>query len=814
MNEIQFGIRVGYDGKPVADGARRAEEDLKRIGEAGARAGADAARGFDRMAVSAKQTAFAMRQVPMQFTDIVTQLASGQNPFQVLIQQGGQLKDAFGGVAPAARAMGGYIASLVTPFSVTAAAIGGFALAYFQGAREQDAFRRGLILTGNAAGTTAEQMADAARRVSRVTGGSQGAAAEALTLAVGSGIPGASLMAVADAAVRMQQVTGRAIDDTVSEFAKLAREPAAASKKLDQELNYLTASTYRQIRALEDQGRTAEAGALAMQSYATAVASRTDEIVRNLGVVEGKWLTLKALWGDAKDWVLDVGRPGDQLDVAADKVMKLRANVRALESSDTVPAEALARRREMLAAAEAEMVAVRNRVAADNAAAAAKAQANAQEKAGIALSQEAEKFADKATQKRTELARVEALYAASPKGAADTAARKAAIAGINERFKGDRKADNGLDDAAREQAKSYAQQYEAAAKLARGLEAEAAAGEKLLPVERAIAEARATLSDAQAREVEQALAGALLIERRTAAEKSATEQSRAWGAALKEQVGPIEERTRALAQELENAGRTEAEINAVAIARLEEARATAAGNGAHQEHLDYLDTVIDRLRGLGVELDRQAAAQSDWVAGARRGLGEYSRDASNAAANMGNAFKRGAQMAEDAIASFVVKGKLDIRSLAEFVAMEMAREQIARPLVQGGSSWLSGLLRGGSANAASPSEIDAANLLGVGLPTFAGGGDHRGGWRVVGERGPELEATGPARIFTADETRGILGGGGNVKIEVVNQGTPQRVVSSQASFDAQGAVVRLFLADLRDNGPMRQAMVGSFGLRG
>jgi hypothetical protein len=45
-----------------------------------------------------------------------------------------------------------------------------------------------------------------------------------------------------------------------------------------------------------------------------------------------------------------------------------------------------------------------------------------------------------------------------------------------------------------------------------------------------------------------------------------------------------------------------------------------------------------------------------------------------------------------------------------------------------------------------------------GTPAFASGGMHSGGLRLVGENGPELEVTGPSRIFNAAETRGILGG--------------------------------------------------------
>src|SRR5690606_7457267 len=50
-----------------------------------------------------------------------------------------------------------------------------------------------------------------------------------------------------------------------------------------------------------------------------------------------------------------------------------------------------------------------------------------------------------------------------------------------------------------------------------------------------------------------------------------------------------------------------------------------------------------------------------------------------------------------------------------------------------------------------------------GLPGFASGGQHSGGWRIVGERGPELEATGPARYFTAAQTQRMLAGDGGAQ---------------------------------------------------
>lgn len=53
-----------------------------------------------------------------------------------------------------------------------------------------------------------------------------------------------------------------------------------------------------------------------------------------------------------------------------------------------------------------------------------------------------------------------------------------------------------------------------------------------------------------------------------------------------------------------------------------------------------------------------------------------------------------------------------------------------------------------------------------GTPAFADGGMHSGGLRLVGENGPELEATGPARIYNARQTAGILAGGADMVAEL------------------------------------------------
>ncbi|NCD13684.1 MAG: hypothetical protein EOL92_00440 [Bacteroidia bacterium] len=55
------------------------------------------------------------------------------------------------------------------------------------------------------------------------------------------------------------------------------------------------------------------------------------------------------------------------------------------------------------------------------------------------------------------------------------------------------------------------------------------------------------------------------------------------------------------------------------------------------------------------------------------------------------------------------------------------------------------------------------------VPGFADGGYFSGGLRLVGENGPELEATGPSRIWNAQDTSSILGGWSKETAEEVRQ---------------------------------------------
>lgn len=176
--------------------------------------------------------------------------------------------------------------AILGPLALATAAVGGLAYAFYKGSEEQDSYNKSLILTGNYAGVSAGQLGDMARQVS-ATVGTTGQAAEVLALLAGNGkIAGESFTGITQAAVSMQEATGKAVSETVAEFAKLADDPVKASAALNEQYHYLTASVYSQIAALEKQGDHAGAVKLATESFADAINERTPRILENLSFWE------------------------------------------------------------------------------------------------------------------------------------------------------------------------------------------------------------------------------------------------------------------------------------------------------------------------------------------------------------------------------------------------------------------------------------------------------------------------------------------------------------------------------------------------
>ena len=289
--------------------------------------GADAA--LSKTGMTAKATAAALRGVPAQFTDIVVSLQGGQAPLTVLLQQGGQLKDMFGGIGPAVKALGGYVLGLVNPFTVAAAAVGVLGYAYYSGSEEAIGFQKALITTGNAAGTTTDQMSGMANQVA-ATISTTGAAAEVLTQLAGSGkIASDSFFGITEAALEWREATGRAVEETVAEFVKIGKDPVAAAKDLNEQYNFLTATTYSQIVALKEQGDTIGATKLLTDTYVDTIKNRSKEVTENLSIWERGWKALRGEVAATVDSVKNIGRDQD----IASRIVETQQRVAAAQSA-------------------------------------------------------------------------------------------------------------------------------------------------------------------------------------------------------------------------------------------------------------------------------------------------------------------------------------------------------------------------------------------------------------------------------------------------------------------------------------------------
>jgi lambda family phage tail tape measure protein len=290
-------------------------EKLKEIESASRGMGkVDAA--LSRTGVSAAQTAAAMRMVPAQMTDIVTQLAGGQSPLLILTQQGGQLKDMFGGVGAAARGFGTYLASLVTPVTVGAAALAGLAYAFYQASEDAKAFNATLVLTNNYAGLTATSVANMAQRVAVASDSSFGKAAEVLqTLATTGQYTSSEMEGLANVIVRTAAISGKSLEDVSKTYEGLAEDPVKWATSHNDSMHFMDTATYQHIQALQEAGNKHEAVQAVIEAATKQV---EDSSSKHLSAAAQAWRTLgnevSTFWAKLKQGASTGPSLQDQID--------------------------------------------------------------------------------------------------------------------------------------------------------------------------------------------------------------------------------------------------------------------------------------------------------------------------------------------------------------------------------------------------------------------------------------------------------------------------------------------------------------------
>lgn len=268
--------------------------------------------------LTAGQYQQAMRQLPMQISDITTSLVSGMPIWMVAVQQGGQIRDSFGGIGNAARAVLKSINPMTLALGAVAAAVVATGIAYYQGTNEADEYNQALIMTGNVAGTTASAMNDMAARIDGISGTQRQAAAALAEIARTGKFTEQQLKQIGVTAVLMQNTIGRAVGDTVEDFKKLVDDPTKGIAALNDQYHFLTLAVYDQIAALRAEGKEVEAVQLAIDTLTGVQNERMREIAENQGSIEKGWTKIKEVAAEAWDGMLGVWRTRSLKDMEAE----------------------------------------------------------------------------------------------------------------------------------------------------------------------------------------------------------------------------------------------------------------------------------------------------------------------------------------------------------------------------------------------------------------------------------------------------------------------------------------------------------------
>lgn len=239
--------------------------------------------------LSAKQLANNLRGVPAQFTDIAVSLQSGQAPLTVLLQQGGQLKDMFGGIGPAASALGGYIVGLINPFTILAATLGTITALFIDAEKEASAFNKALFSGSASSGQTASSLSQLSEDAATLTGRLGEARTAVIALASASGLSETQFRNLAIAATAIGEFTGKSAADVAKSLGDLGDNATVAAQKLSSQYGLITNAQYEVIKALDAQGKKQEALDVLSATLAENAQARLKTYRESLSDLERDW---------------------------------------------------------------------------------------------------------------------------------------------------------------------------------------------------------------------------------------------------------------------------------------------------------------------------------------------------------------------------------------------------------------------------------------------------------------------------------------------------------------------------------------------
>jgi len=817
------------------------DEIVKKLasGEAAAKkAGAE----LNKYGVSAAQQAAALRGTPAQITDIFVSLQGGQRPMTVLLQQGGQLKDMFGGIVPAAQALGAQLAAMINPATIAVGALAMLAVAWKQGADEQQAFNAALVTTGDYAGASASQFRGLVEELASLQSVTHGGAVEALTAVAASGrFASNEFLQVAESAARMQAATGQSIEATISKFEQIAKSPVDALLKLNETEHFLTRAQLARIDALIAEGNETKAAAEATKIYKQHLDDVADAAEAARPHLAKLWSYLReqtsAAWAEVKDFAEFLAATQERFQKRSLWQMagplggfNFARDMYRAEAANPVPPPKV-----IWAGIDAEG----SEPVGPNEAKARAERKKAQEEWDRWVGQNLSK-------REKQQAEEKRIQEAGKKLGLDQAKIDEQIAASRKRFaeaeaKGAKKADpiQNLAERIKQQIALNTEQLQSEAKLTTSQRLRVQVEQELLNLgAKATPERREAINQL----LKQLDATGELVDKKQK-EARATEQLQR----LQAQIRVSEEnRLRTNTIDLLSYGRggdavemlrrqldiqREYEEGLKQIRDRGVAEDSASWRRQEQELRASRDRMLDAEREFQ---QRRLALMGDWRVGANAALEDYLASVADVASQSRDMFASTFGGAEDAIVRFVKTGKASVSDLADSIIADLARIAVRQGITGPLASALAGLFAGG----VGPVQRESIPLSNSGVKFNAKGGAYNSpslsaysggvydsphlfafakGAGVFGEAGPE--AIMPLRRGP-DGRLGVSAAGGgaaSVKVEVINKGQPVKATASAEQQPDGSQLIRIVLDavadDIASGGRVAQAGKGRYGWR-
>lgn len=249
------------------------------------------------------------------FQDLLDDLASGQL---------GRAKRELSALANES----GLLMKILSPtglaITAVAAVLGTMVIGLVKGSEQTAVWRDAIAATGNAIGATSSQLESMTQALGAANGNYSGARAALQALAKDGKLAAVDFVNIGQAALDMSRLTGQSVGDAAKHLAELADQPAKAIEQY----HLLTVAQYDQITALQKQGDTVTAEAVAERDYAQTLAQRAKEVEDSAGIITRAAHGIKAAWEGAWNAVDAIGRPwtdSEQLAALQQRLKTLQA---------------------------------------------------------------------------------------------------------------------------------------------------------------------------------------------------------------------------------------------------------------------------------------------------------------------------------------------------------------------------------------------------------------------------------------------------------------------------------------------------------